>query len=247
MDNSEQNVTVESALVRIVEVYEHTLTRLTEDRDALHAEVTRLREQELKAWEENRRASDIALAKKDERIEALTQERDKWFRLYSILSQRMSEETEQLRESDAEVKKLTRERDEARDDADRQRIMRNNEALAHGADIDALIIARAEQHALAAQINAFWQMVESGWEIEPRAYFEAEAPKMGYGSPLAMAAHHMWKRELKDSPIAAQIAALRQAVKKAQAIYDNAGEGDSAEHLAYEMYTALTATEEGTK
>lgn len=52
------------------------IVRLREERDTLHTEVIRLREQELKAWEENRRASDIALAKKDERIEALTQERD---------------------------------------------------------------------------------------------------------------------------------------------------------------------------
>lgn len=52
------------------------IVRLREERDTLHTEVIRLREQELKAWEENRRASDIALAKKDERIEELTQERD---------------------------------------------------------------------------------------------------------------------------------------------------------------------------
>lgn len=56
----------------------------------------------------------------------------------------------------------------------------------------------AAYEAAQREIDAFWQMVEFGWEIEPRAYFEREAARMGYGSALAMAAHHMWKRRTKE-------------------------------------------------
>lgn len=51
-----------------------------------------------------------------------------------------------------------------------------------------------------SQIDAFWFMVQHGWDIEPREYFETEIAK-GVGfedSPLAMCAHYMWKREVKD-------------------------------------------------
>lgn len=47
------------------------------------------------------------------------------------------------------------------------------------------------------QIDRFWEMLENCWEIEPREYFEKEAPENGFGSPLAMAVHYMWKREPK--------------------------------------------------
>jgi hypothetical protein len=41
-------------------------------------------------------------------------------------------------------------------------------------------------------MEAFWTALENGWEIEPRSYFETEAPKNGFGSPLAMAVHYLW-------------------------------------------------------
>jgi hypothetical protein len=47
------------------------------------------------------------------------------------------------------------------------------------------------------QIEKFWFALEHSWDIEPRSYFEAEAPKNGFGSPLAMAVHYMWKRDAK--------------------------------------------------
>jgi len=49
----------------------------------------------------------------------------------------------------------------------------------------------------AEQINGFWRMLEQCWNIEPREYFEREAPRNGFVSPLAMAVHYMWKREVK--------------------------------------------------
>ncbi len=52
----------------------------------------------------------------------------------------------------------------------------------------------AEVRELKKQIDQFWQFVENAYSIEPRAYFEKEAPTNGFGSPLAQAAHHMWKR-----------------------------------------------------
>ena len=47
------------------------------------------------------------------------------------------------------------------------------------------------------QVDSAWKAIEYGWDIEPRSYFEDQAPKMGFSSPLAMAIHYMWKREVK--------------------------------------------------
>lgn len=48
------------------------------------------------------------------------------------------------------------------------------------------------------EINAAWLAIHRSWDIEPREYFEKEAPKNGFNSPLAMAVHYMWKRETKS-------------------------------------------------
>ncbi len=48
------------------------------------------------------------------------------------------------------------------------------------------------------EIADFWREVERSYEIEPRAFFEREAKPMGYSSAVAMAVHHMWKRDVKD-------------------------------------------------
>lgn len=48
------------------------------------------------------------------------------------------------------------------------------------------------------QIADFWREVERSYDIEPRAFFEREARPMGYSSAVAMAMHHMWKRDVKD-------------------------------------------------
>lgn len=45
-----------------------------------------------------------------------------------------------------------------------------------------------------------WQMIEMGWSMETRAYFEQEAPKMGFKHPLSMAVHHMHKRCVRENP-----------------------------------------------
>lgn len=60
--------------------------------------------------------------------------------------------------------------------------------------LQAQVIAKDEE------IAKFWSHVEHGWDIEPREFFEREAKKQGFGSALAMAAHHMWKRELLLNP-----------------------------------------------
>lgn len=46
-----------------------------------------------------------------------------------------------------------------------------------------------------SDIDQFWETLEQGWDIESRSYFEEQARKNGFDSPLAMAAHYMWKRE----------------------------------------------------
>jgi hypothetical protein len=63
-------------------------------------------------------------------------------------------------------------------------------------------------HDLKRDIDLFWSFVDRGWSIEPRAYFELHARKNGFESPLAMAAHHMWKRDPKITTLRARIAAL---------------------------------------
>jgi hypothetical protein len=53
---------------------------------------------------------------------------------------------------------------------------------------------------LQKRIDSFWFMVENGWDIEDREYFEREAPKSGDWSPEGMAVHYMWKRDRKPTP-----------------------------------------------
>lgn len=50
----------------------------------------------------------------------------------------------------------------------------------------------------AVQVEDFWREVERSYDIEPRAFFEKEAGPTGYSSAVAMAVHHMWKRDVKD-------------------------------------------------
>lgn len=47
-----------------------------------------------------------------------------------------------------------------------------------------------------AEIDAAWQMIEHGWDIEDRAYFERESKTNGFKYALAQAVHHMWKRRI---------------------------------------------------
>lgn len=56
---------------------------------------------------------------------------------------------------------------------------------------------KRENERLKAEIDAAWFAIEHGWDIEPRAHFEKEAPKNGFEFALAQAVHHMWKREVK--------------------------------------------------
>lgn len=85
--------------------------------------------------------------------------------------------------------------------------------------IKAELLERDQQvETLTRERDAFWQMVECGWEIEPRDYFEKEAPAMGYGSPMAMAAHHMWKRDPKVAAVEQERDQLREALTALKAL-----------------------------
>jgi len=48
------------------------------------------------------------------------------------------------------------------------------------------------------EIDAAWLAIERSFDIESRIFFEAEAPKNGFGSPLAMAIHYLWKRKASE-------------------------------------------------
>lgn len=72
---------------------------------------------------------------------------------------------------------------------------------------------RTEQGRALAEIDAVWRDIANGYDIEPRAYFEREAPKNGFRYPLAQAFHHIWKREPKVQPLLDRIAALEKALR----------------------------------
>lgn len=69
-----------------------------------------------------------------------------------------------------------------------------------------------EVERLTKQIDSAWHGIEYGWEIEERAWFEKEAPRTGDWSPLAMAVHYMWKRDLKEKAVDAEVERLREAL-----------------------------------
>ena len=54
---------------------------------------------------------------------------------------------------------------------------------------------------LKRHVDEFWKALELSWDIEPRSFFEAEAEKQGWKSPLAMAVHYMWKRDTKPKEV----------------------------------------------
>lgn len=59
----------------------------------------------------------------------------------------------------------------------------------------------AEAKKLQADVDGFWRMLHNAWDIEPREYFEKEAPTSGDWSPMAMAVHYMWKRDTKVAEV----------------------------------------------
>lgn len=77
-----------------------------------------------------------------------------------------------------------------------------------------LAAVEQEKAQLQKDIDQFWQYVEHGWDIEPRAYFEKEARTNGFGSPLAQAAHHVWKRDPKVTALESRLAAVEQAIQQ---------------------------------
>jgi hypothetical protein len=69
-----------------------------------------------------------------------------------------------------------------------------------------------ERDALAKQVDSAWQYITNGWDIEPREWFE-EQERSGHGmTALALACHHVQKRECigiaaeRDGALSEQIA-----------------------------------------
>ena len=71
-------------------------------------------------------------------------------------------------------------------------------------DIDTL---RSIIDSLQAERNAFWAMLHRCWDIEPRSYFEEQAPKNGFDYAPAMAVHYMWKRDTNTTEAASNMKA----------------------------------------
>lgn len=92
-------------------------------------------------------------------------------------------------------------------------------------EITAIISRQLEgEQGASAEVEACWTAIHRSFEIEPRSYFETEAPKNGFGSPLAMAMHYIWKRKAKDSEaeqdgFAAGVAACVEKVKELRGDY----------------------------
>lgn len=72
---------------------------------------------------------------------------------------------------------------------------------------------RAAQQEMEQDIKLFWDFVEMAWDIETREYFEKEARTNGFVSPLAQAAHHMWKRDTNVSSLTSQVQQLEQELR----------------------------------
>lgn len=68
-------------------------------------------------------------------------------------------------------------------------------APSNGTASSALVVATVSKN---DELDAAWLAISRGWDIEPREYFEQEAPRNGFKYPLVQAIHHMWKRELKE-------------------------------------------------
>lgn len=69
--------------------------------------------------------------------------------------------------------------------------------------------ATAIKRSHAEELDSVWADIAAGWDIEDRAFFEAEVAKgNGFGSALAMALHYIWKRDPKVA--AAVEAAFRE-------------------------------------
>ena len=64
-----------------------------------------------------------------------------------------------------------------------------------------------------ARLESFWHSVYHAFDIEPRAFFEDQAPKTGNWTPEQMALHHIWKRDAVVVALEAKIAALEKRLE----------------------------------
>ena len=70
--------------------------------------------------------------------------------------------------------------------------------------------AEAQLAARDADVEEFWREVALGYDIEPRQFFEDNAVKDGWSSPIAMALHHIWKRDAKVKNLLDDVARLTE-------------------------------------
>lgn len=81
---------------------------------------------------------------------------------------------------------------------------------------DAYLTQQPSYAAQSAEIESAWKMIESEFDIEPRAQIEAEAKTNGFKHGLAQAIHTIWKRDAKVTELAAEIAELRARLAAAE-------------------------------
>jgi hypothetical protein len=74
----------------------------------------------------------------------------------------------------------------------------------HGECDRTVVWAAQRLEALQANVDKFWKHLDRSYDIEPREYFEREAPATGDWSPIQMALHHVWKRDPKVEALQAE-------------------------------------------
>lgn len=57
------------------------------------------------------------------------------------------------------------------------------------------------------RLSKLWDAVSRTFDIEPRAFFDAEAPRTGDWTPEEMLVHHLWKRDPQVQELEAKLKA----------------------------------------
>lgn len=76
------------------------------------------------------------------------------------------------------------------------------------------------------EIEATWTAIENGFDIEPRAYFEKEAPTNGFRFALVQAMHYLWKRDAKVQELEREVGRFKDGYAKIDIILGERATGD---------------------
>jgi predicted glycosyl hydrolase (DUF1957 family) len=72
--------------------------------------------------------------------------------------------------------------------------------------------AKSDRDRCKAMVEEFWQEIERGFDIESREYFAQAFTEIGFSSAIALALHHIWKRDATKAMWEVEHVAVCQAV-----------------------------------